>query len=82
MANDIIYTGKVDITRQNLEGIVEVLNRYRFPETPLLTIEEILNNPRLKEYICAEAVADSLCIYDPLEAFSGDAWADWEDYRN
>lgn len=79
------------VSREQLEGIIKCLNEnelegWRNPDgsgeqEELLTIEEVLANPKLRDYLCGEAVEDGIALYDPHEFWNNDGWCDLRDYR-
>lgn len=71
----------VQVTQDQLEDILEVINRYELDEGIELTLEQVLANDELLTYICETAVDDGvLALYDPLEFWNNDGWCDVQDH--
>lgn len=71
------------VSREQLEGIIKCLNENELSDEQeeRLTIEEVLANPKLRDYLCGEAVEDGIALYDPDEFWNNDGWCDLRDYR-
>lgn len=76
--SEVVYTGQVPITRSQLESFIRVIN---ISTNQPLTIEEVLANERLLQYICFEAINDGVALHDPTEFWNNDGWCDVEQYR-
>ena len=77
--NDVVYRIEIQLTRNDLENLLEVLNRYEFDDNPL-TVEEVLSKPDLLKYIC-EMDFKECTLIDPLEYWNNDGWCDVHNYR-
>lgn len=73
----------VQVTDQHISEFIEQMNRdvYEDEGEQFLTVEEVVGNDRLLTYVCEQAVADGVALYDPLEFWNADGWCDWKDYR-
>lgn len=81
--SEIVATYKVGVTRKQLESFVETINHYWLDdeEDAPLTVNEVLQNEKLQDYICGEAILDGVAMFDPDEFANSDGWCEVADYR-
>lgn len=83
-ALEVVFTKECHVNREQLQDIIDVLNRNEIDEDEdeqPLTIDEVIGNKALLEYICGEALDNTESLYDPVEFWNGDGWCDFKDYR-
>jgi len=71
----IVYTQTYEITESQLRKVVDLMAT---ESDPPLTMDEVLGNDYLKEYLCEGII---MCGYDIEDFFICDGWCDWRDYR-
>ena len=78
----IVCTIAVNVNVGQLNDILDTLNKHEIDEgEEKLTLTEVVNNEKLLNYICREAVEDGTAMYDPFEFWNADGWCDFKDYR-
>lgn len=81
---NVAFASKRELTKQQLMVIIDCLNKYEFDEdvgdVPL-TYDEVINNPKLLEYITTSAFSDWSGINDPVSFWNDDGWCDIQNYR-
>jgi hypothetical protein len=80
-SKDVVYSQAVNVTTAQLQKIVDVLSHDVYEDEQPLSIDEVLNNPQLLDYICSNTIEDGVALYDPHEAWNNDCWCEWKDYR-
>ena len=81
---DSLWAVAVHVSVSQIESFIKTINNgYEVSsgEAEPLTIQELMSNDRLMDYICTGAVEDGIAMYDPFEFWCNDGWCDWQDYR-
>lgn len=78
----VVHVVQVEITETNLQDIIDILNKREIDDGEVpLTLQEVVKNKQLLEYICKEAVNDILGLYDPHELWNNGGWEDFKEFR-
>ncbi len=74
-----VRTVTFEVTEDHISDILNTINR--FEDNPF-TLEEVLSNEKLLDYIVSEIANDTpLSLYDPFEVWNSDYWSDIHKYR-
>lgn len=80
VSNDVVFSMPMHVTRSHLQSFVNTINQFEKPQ-PKLSVQEVIDNKELLNYICSNALEDGVAMYDSTEFYRNDGWSDWEQYR-
>lgn len=75
----IVCSVQIHLMEHELKDAVDRINEFYRGNEPELTVEEVLANKRLLEFICLTSYIDNTCNTE--ECWSDDEWFEWKDYR-